>query len=419
MARDGQRVAVSKFSRGAAGRLRRRARGSVAVLVVFLLALALGACATSVTTAATVVGDRITVGELNAATQQLRARLGEDRWRGNEELARRYVLDQLVENRLLRLEAARNGIAISEADIAKKREADIATLAGRLQQRDTQGRDTLATSAARQLRGPVNARGGAALSDADLQVLVRAEIDQLSTAASMPSQAFPSSPPPGLVEARSASLASALASKGAPVPAAEIVPIMSSLATQVAATTPILADNIQSQLTASGYTSASDYYQGLQQQLLESRVEPLYSRPVNAITLQQLVTDNKAKATEALAKARAGEDFAALIEQYAVPAAQTDQAINGIGSVVPDFIPAEVKQLFPSMNAGDYSDVWTAPSQSGGAPTYRVFKIVKAETRAPNATELTNLRQQWLDGLRARYPVWENPDLNLPPRVTQ
>lgn len=419
MARDGQRVAGLKFSRGPAGRVRRRERGTVAIVVLFLMTLALGACATSVTTAATVAGDRITVGELNAATQQLRARLGEDRWRGNEEIARRYVLDQLVENRLLRLEAARNGIVISEADIAKKREADIATLAGRLQQRDAQGRVTLAASAARQLRGPVNARGGAAISDADLQALVRAEIDQLGADAAAPSQAFPSAPSPGLVEARSASLASALASKGASVPAAEIVPVMTSLVTQVAATTPNLADSIQSQLTASGYTSASDYHQGLQQQLLEGRVEPLYSHPVNAITLQQLITNDKAKATEALAKARAGEDFAALIKQYSIPAAQSDQVINGIGSVVPDFIPAEVRQLFPSLNAGVYSDVWIAPSQSGGAPTYRIFKIVKAETRAPNATELSNLRQQWLDGLRARYPVWENPDLNLPPRVTQ
>lgn len=419
MTRDGDLVAHSTRAGGVTFRLGRPARRPIALLAVLLLSLGLGACATSVTTAATVAGERITVGELNAATQQLRARLGEDRWRGNEEIARRYVLDQLVDNRLQRLEAARTGITISDADIAKKREADVAKLADQLQQRDARNRDTLAQGAVQQLRGPVNARGGASLSDADLQALVAREIDQLSAALNPSSQAFPSAPASSSIEERSASLAGALAGKGVPVPPAEIVPTMTVLATKIAMGAPSLADNIQSQLQSNGFISASDYRQGLQQQLLEQRLEPLYSHPVNAVTLQQLVTDDKAKADEALAKARGGADFAELIQQYAIAAAKTDQVVNGIGSVATDILPPTVRKIFPSLDNGAYSDVWTVPSQSGGKPTYHIFKIVKTETRAPTPDELSSLRQTWLDGLRARYPVWENPELNLPPRTVQ
>lgn len=419
MTRDARVIRTAAVQRRARSAPRRLVHRPAVLLGVLLLSLTLGACATSVDTAATVGGDRITVGELNAATQQLRARLGEDRWRGNEEIARRYVLDQLVENRLQRLEAARNGTTISDADIATKREADITALAKRLRERDAQSRDTLAAGAVRQLRAAINARGGAALTDAELQPLVRAEVDRLAGTLATPTQTFPDAPSATAIEERSASLAGALAAKGAPVPAAEIVPTMTVVASQLAAGTPTLADSYQSQIMSSGFTSASDYRQGLQQQLLERRLEPLYTHPVNAISLQQLVTDSKAKAAEALVKARAGADFAALIQEYAIEAARNDQVVNGIGSVVPDSFPPEIRNLFPSLNTGDYSEVWTAPSQTGGQPNYRIFKIVKSETRAPTADELKDLRQQWLESLRKRYPVWENPALNLPPRGMQ
>lgn len=390
----------------------------VALLALLLASLVLGACAASTDIAATVGPDQITVGEFNAAVARLRAQLGEQRWAGNEQAARRYIMDSLVENRLTQLEAARKGITITDADVDQKMTSDIAALAAQLRTRETQTRDTLAASGAQQLRPLLNAHGGQTLADTDVQALVRAEIDQLQAALDARGQAFPGDVPASVVRDRAAALAGALASKGVTVTASDVEPTLGTIAAQLAAPHPSVADTIQQQLSTSGYASSSDYRLGLRQQLLDQKVLPLYIHQVNAITLQQLITDDKAKAQEALAKARAGANFADLVQQYALDAARGDQVVNNIGSVIPEFFPPDVKQLFPSLDVGAYSEVWTTPGPNG-KPVYRFFKITKNETRDPTPDEAQSLRQQWLEGLRGRYPVYENPALNLPPHQTQ
>ena len=387
-----------------------------AAFVVLAAALLLNACTFSTDTAATVGTEESPVGEFNAAVARVRALLGEARWQGNEDLARRFVMDQLVDTRLVKLEAAQNHVAVSDAELDAKLQDNFQQFAQQVQQQGQQQRDALASGGAQQLRPVVNAYGGANLADKDLTAVVGAEVDQMQAALNARGQTFPDALPDNFVADHAAALAGALAAKGVHAPAAALEPTVSLLADQLALPQPTVADQVEQQMTSSGYASSDTFNQAFREQLLEQKLQPLYVHKVDAVTLQQLITDSPDKAQQALDKARAGTPFADLVKQYAIQAAQSDQVVNGIGSTVPAFFKPEVRALFPSLQEGAYSNVLTVPSQTpGGNPTYAIFRITKAEQRDPTADEIQQLRDSWLEGLRARYVVTENPALNLPP----
>ncbi len=91
-----------------------RTRLHSSILILTLLTLALAGCSFTTDTVATVGGERITVGELNAAMARA----------GASESDRRAVLDQLIAGRLLELEARSRNITLSEEDIRARIEAD-------------------------------------------------------------------------------------------------------------------------------------------------------------------------------------------------------------------------------------------------------------------------------------------------------
>jgi hypothetical protein len=391
-------------------------RSSLALLAVLLAALLLNACTFSTDTAATVGTEEITVGEFNAAVARVRALLGEARWQGNEDLARRFVMDQLVDTRLVQLEAARNHVAVSDAELDAKLQDNFQQFAQQTQQQGQQQRDALASGGAQQLRPVVNAYGGAQLADKDLTAIVGAEVDRMQAALDARGQTFPGALPDNFVADHAAALAGALAAKGVHAPAAALAPTVGLLADQLALPQPSVADQVQQQMSSSGYASGDAFNEAFREQLLEQKLQPLYVHKVDAVTLQQLITDSPDKAQQALDKARAGTPFTDLDKQYAIQAAQSDQVVNGIGSTVPAFFKPEIRALFPSLQEGTYSNVLTVPSQApGGQPTYAIFHITKVEQRDPTADEIQQLRDSWLEGLRARYAVTENPALNLPP----
>ena len=84
----------------------RRERNLIRHSLLLLSLLLLGACGFTTDTAATVGNERITMGELNAAT----GRLG-------PEGDRRQALDQLIDSRLLELEARSRNVTVSDAEI--------------------------------------------------------------------------------------------------------------------------------------------------------------------------------------------------------------------------------------------------------------------------------------------------------------
>ncbi|HEX5502173.1 MAG TPA: hypothetical protein VFW96_06095, partial [Thermomicrobiales bacterium] len=307
-------------------------------------------------------------------------------------------------------------VAVDDGELDAKLQDNFKQFAQQVQQQGQQQRDALAAGGAQQLRPVVNAYGGAALADKDLTTLVGAEIATMQAALDARGQTFPGALPDNFAQDHAAALAGALAAKGVRVPAAALVPTVSALADELALPQPTAADQVQQQMSSSGYASSAAFRQAFREQLLEQKLQPLYVHQVDAVTLQQLITDSPDKARQALEQARAGTPFNDLVKQYAVQAAQSDQVVNGIGSAVPAFFKPEIRALFPSLQEGAYSDVLTVPAQApGGRPTYAFFRIAKVEQRDPTADEVQQLRDGWLAGLRSRYVVTESPALGLPP----
>lgn len=393
-----------------------RASWSWSFVVLLVAALTLGACSFTTDTAATVGSERITIGEFNAALAQVRGAVTAANWQANEPAIRRGVMDQLVATRLVRLEARRNKIVISDAELRDAERRQLFSLGQSLEERRQQMLQSLAGSAAQYLRPLINDAGGASIPDADLIALMRGQIDQLQSALDARGPAFTGDLPSSIVRDRASGIANELAAKGVTAPAEQLAPVVELIARQLMTSRGDLGQTFQQDLFAKQYFTTGAYRHGLRQELLEQKLRPLYIRQVDAITLQQLITDNQDKAREALAKGRAGTPFAELVKQYAVEGARSDQVVNNIGSVVPAFFTADVQKIFPSYNEGAYSEVTPVRGPSGGV-FYRFFHVTKSERRDPTPDEAGGLREVWLDTLRVQYPVMENPALKLPPRV--
>ena len=378
-------------------------------LSVLVLALLLTSCAFTTDAAATVGSERITVGEYNAAVAQLRAQEGE------RDGVERDAMDQLIESRLLRLEARRHNIAVTDAEVDAALRASLDRVASAPGQQREGQLDSLAAGLAQQLRPELNQYGGAALPDTDLVQLVRAELERIQGTLDARSQAFPGTLVEDLARSSAGSLAGALAGKGVNVPASRLEPYLEGAARQLEASRAAAVDQSQQALAQSGITSGSDFRRELHRQLLDQKLQRLYVRPLEAVTVQQLIAPDQQKAQEALDRARAGANFGELVQQYARDDAKSDQVVNNIGSVVPEFFTEEARQLFPSLAAGSYSNVVPIRAPDGTI-AYRFFRINSVERRDPTLTEANELRRLWLNSLRERYTVWENPALRIPER---
>lgn len=404
--------------------------------LVLLLALVLGGCGFSTGTAATVGGERITVGEFNGAVARLRDRViansTEANWAGVEGQARRLVLDQLIDKRLLQLEARQRGITISDADVRARMEAEMASFAQRADQQRRQELDGLATNGARQLRPLVNARGGGGLPDSELLAIARAEFARVQDALARRErdQVIAHEIPERVIAEGAIALANALRGRGVAVTPDEVRPTVEAVAYQLTPPEPAAGGEFAQSLAGRGLPNGGAYRASLRDELLDERLRPLYIRPVNAITLQQLVTDSQEKAQEALARARAGTPFAEVVQQYAAEQAKSEQFVNSIGSIVPEFNPAGITALFPAyregdaagIKAGDCSEIQTLRGQRGQQSSYGFVCVSQTERRDPrrnpadpNQDEEEQLRQLWVNSLRAKYPVTIDPNLGLPP----
>ncbi len=347
---------------------------------------------------------------------QLRAQVGERDWPTYEAAAQREAIDRLIESRLLRLEARRHNIAVTDAEVDEALRASLDQGAdGPGQQREVR-LDSLAAGIAQQLRPHINQYGGASLPDAELVQLVRDELERMQATLDARSQAFPGTLSGELARSSAGSLAGALASRGVNVTASLLEPYLESAARQLEASRADAAGQVQQGLAQSGITSGSDYRRDIRRQLLDQKLQHLYVRPVEAVTVQQLIAPDQQKAQEALDRARAGADFGQLVQQYAREDTKTDQVVNNIGSVVPEFFTEETRQIFPSLAAGSYSNVVPVRAPDG-TTAYRFFRLNTVERRDPTVTEANELRRLWLNSLRERYTVWENPALRIPERA--
>lgn len=153
-------------------------------------------------------------------------------------------------------------------------------------------------------------------------------------------------------------------------------------------------------LLQNGITSGPAYLQRSRQQVLIEKLRPSWLKGnVNALMLQQIVTDSPQKAQEAVQKGRAGTPFAELVKTYATADMQDPQQYTIPTSISVNSLPAQIKAQFSEVKQGAYSN----PIPNNGR--YIVLYISKLESRAPTEQDTNELIVTWLDSLRAKYPV--------------
>lgn len=369
--------------------------------LIMVLAVALSACGFSTDTVATVGGARITRGELNAAIAGARARAAIT----GEPTGAATVLDSLIDDRMLELAARDQGIQVSRGEIAALIASQVRAVAAGLDEERTAQLDSLAVSAAREIRPVVNANGGNALPEATLQAVVRREIDTLR--ALLASRGTTLTFGGDLLTDREIAdqaivLRNALAGQGVGVPPETLEPVIAILAQRLGSGTYLAtpADDFQMTLNGAGYTN--EYYQQrVRRAVLQEKLRQAWYKPsVQAITLQGLVADSQAKALEAVQKGRAGTPFADLVKAYHLPAIRSQLPDNTIGQYVVDLLPRDFVQRL-KIEEGAYSE----PVASADGRQFTVYRIAKVEQRAPTQNEENGLAQAWLEGQRSRYNV--------------
>ncbi|MGN6758230.1 MAG: hypothetical protein ACTHMJ_17765, partial [Thermomicrobiales bacterium] len=193
-----------------------RFRFGMCVLALVAIAGLLAGCGFSTDTAATVGGETITRGEFQQATAD-----------GST------TLTDLINDRILLLEARAHGITISDAQINAQIGDDLKQTEQAVQQQHSQALDALASSAAQQLRPIVNAHGGTTLADADLVKVVRQQIDVIQQALDARPAGFASDVPDRLVNDQAIGLTNAFSAQGFFVPPQELVPTVGQIAQQL------------------------------------------------------------------------------------------------------------------------------------------------------------------------------------------
>jgi hypothetical protein len=402
-------------------------RGHILRLVPLVLALALvlSACGLSTDTVTTVGGDRITRGELNAAvndTNASLARLAAQQGSPPQQVSPAEMLQQLIDQRLLEIAARDNKIMVTADDLAAEQERVAEALVANQQQRRDQQLAGIITNATRQIRPTINTYGGAVIPDPELQAVVGEEVARLrnllaarGTTIAVSSAGIPAR----AVVDEAIVFRNALAGRGVAVPPQEVEPLISLLLQEL--DNPLFlgsdADHFQQALAASG-ASGTIYQQFIRQGVLQEKLRPQWAAtPVEAITLQELRTDSREKALEAIQRGRAGTPFAELLRTYQLPGIPPGPNDNTLPtSIVLAFEP-QLQAAFQGVEIRE--GAFSAPIATADNRQFYVYRIARVERRAPTGDEAEPLFQQWLVGLRNKYEVRIADPALQPPPVTR
>jgi PPIC-type PPIASE domain/SurA-like N-terminal domain len=371
------------------------------VPLVVILALTLSACGFSTDTVATVGGERITRGELNALVSEQRAYA---ELNGQQAPSDANMMQYLVSVHLLELSAREQKISVTLEEV----DAKIAELIAQNNRAANSSREqmlsSLATSTVRQIRPLVNAYGGAAVADASLQTATQAEITNLVNLLNARGTTMPmgsSTLPERTITDQAIAYRNALAGQGVGLPPTELEPVISDLIQQLESGGLVgmtAADDFQLYVTQQGYTSTS-FREAVKIQVLLDKLSPTQ---VNAAFFQAVTTDSSDKANEIVQKARAGTPFADLIKQYQLSTIATTGPENLLQTsfAVGNF-PAQLAAAFKAIAPGEVSN----PIPSADNKQFTVYRITKIEPRAPTDDDLNNLLGSLLEQAQQKYPV--------------
>lgn len=385
------------------------------VPLVLALAVALSACSFSTDTVATVGGERITRGELNALVTEANAELARTSSQSGmppQTFTPAQLVNALVNRKLVELAARDAGIQLNSAEF----ETQMAVIRQDVGTNVQQARDSqlagLATNAAGELRPLVNAYGGTGITDAELAAVARTEIERLisnATARGTQVQIGTATDSGRYIKDEAIILRNALAGRGVGLPPELLEPLISILNENVGSLlfTASNPDFVQAVLTDQGFTPGK-LRQYMLVQLLKTQWAPAQ---VDAVVLQELRTDSQAKAQEAIQKGRAGTPFAELLATYQLPSMPPRANENQVPNSYVLAATPQLQTVFKTVAPGEFSEI--LPTADGSQ--FQVYRIVRIERRAPTTEEEEPLYQAWVSGLRTKYPVTIiDPALNTP-----
>lgn len=398
-------------------------RGRILRLVPLILALAvaLSACSFSTDTVATVGGESITRGELNAAvndTNASLARLAAQQGSPPQVISPAEMLQELIDRRLLEVAARDNKIEVTAADLAAEHEQVVKALVANQQQLRDQQLVGLAASMATQIRAIINPYGGATLPEADLQMLVAEEVARLrnllvarGTHINVASTGIPER----VVIDEAIIFRNNLAGRGVGVPPQEFEPLIGLVLQEL--DNPLYlgtdTDLFGQALAASGASDAI-YQQFIRSNVLQEKLRQQWSpATVEAVTLQELRTDSREKALEAIQRGQAGTPFAELLRTYQLPTVPPGPNDN----TLPDtYVIAYSPQLQAAFQGAEIKEgTFSQPIATADNRQFSILRIVRVERRAPTDNEAAPLFQQWITSLRTTYAVQiTDPALQAP-----
>ncbi len=391
------------------------------VLVGVILAVALSACSFSTDTVATVGGERITRGELNAAVNENNvalAQIAAMQGLPPQVIAPADMLQELINRHLFELAARDNKIQITPADLAAQSEIVAKTLVAGQQSARDQELASLTVSAAGELRPIVNNYGGGIIPEPELQSLMQQEIERLrnlllvrGTVIAIGSATLPQQ----LVKEQAITFRNILAQHGVAVPPESLEQLTGALIQRLDNPAYIgsEADYFQQALLATGATKPI-YQQYIRRQALQTKLQPLWMQTeVEAVFLQELRTDSRDKALAAIQQGRAGTSFAELLKTYQLTSVPISANDNQLPTSYVIALQPQLKASFRTVKEGELSE----PFATSDNRQFTIYRIARIEKRAPTADEAEGLFTVWGESLSTKYPVTiVDPALSTPVR---
>ena len=407
--------------------MRKRLSGPRLALVGLVLALALSACSFSTDTVATVGGERITRGELNAAVDETNAayvRIAALRNRGlSQPLPPRTItppemLQELVLRHQLEAAARDNKIRITPAEFTAQSEIVAKSLVADQQSSRDKGLVGLAAGAAAELRPIINNYGGSIIPEAELQAIAQQEVERLrslllarSTVMAVDSATLRER----TIKDQAITFRNVLAQHGVAVAPESLEPLTADLIQTLDRGGYIGsdADYFQQALLASGVSNPI-YKQYIRRLILQEKLRPLWlPTEIEAVFLQELRTDSRDKALAAIQQGRSGTSFADLLKTYQIASIPPRANDNLLPSSYVLALDPQFQAGFKVVKEGEFSE----PFATSDNRQFTINRIAKIEKRAPTTNEANKLFAIWGNSLGTKYPVTIlDTALNMPVR---
>ncbi len=195
----------------------------------------------------------------------------------------------------------------------------------------------------------------------------------------------------------------ALAARGVGLQPEQLEPIISTLFQELDSPsyTGSSADYVQT-LFASEGINPKLYQQILRERVLREKLSPQWlPTDVEELVVQEIRTDSRQKAEEAVQRGRAGTPFVELLRTYQMPSVPIAANDNTLTTPIVLPLRPDIKAALPTVQEGAYSN----PIPTADNSQFQIYRIVRITKRPPVEGELDPIYEDWLSSFSRTFPV--------------